>query len=297
MVPLSYTGFRGLPSKKYPSWSGVQVRGGSQPLSGLGFNPLWYPTRNLHARAHGAGGVHGLGLAPQAKSLIVSAPSIASGILTAGGTSSIAAVAWGAMAIPIIGAVVAGVTIGLALLFNRKGPGQKIATTHIVDAVENGFTDPNTGNYHGGLKQNLIGYFQGPRTESSKLQALNNFDAGWSYVKSHCNVPEMGAPGQHCVEDRQSGACVWRREVGSEMTQYDGIQPGECFDWIKGYRTPIARDIPNPDPVLSSGEQQVINDTISTINATIESVTGSSGGLLLAGAGILLLAAMAGGSR
>jgi hypothetical protein len=300
MTPLSYLGTRSLfqPAVfqqvpfgvQYPSQTrGNQVRRGSQPLSGLGFDPLWYPTRNLHQRAHGSGGVRGLGLAPQAKSIIVSAPSIAGGILTAGGSASIAAAAWGLAAIPIIGAVVAGVTIGLTLLFNRKGPQQKIASTKIVDAIENGFVDPNTGQSHPGLKQNLVGYFTGPRTESARAQAIQNFQGAWQYVQSHC--AELGEPGERCVNDRQAGACKWIREAGSEMTQYDGIQPGQCFNWDAGYLQPLLRDVPNPDPVLTPEGQQTVNEVM----ATIENITGGSGGLLLIGAAALFLAAMAGG--
>ncbi|MBK7927073.1 MAG: hypothetical protein IPJ98_06100 [Bryobacterales bacterium] len=141
--------------------------------------------------------------------LVVSAPSIAGGILTAGGTSSIAATTWGTLAIPVIGAAVAGVTIGLTLLFARKGPKQKVATTKIVDQVE-----PL-------LEENLQGYLNGPRTRTAQEQAMQNFLAGWQFVVDHCNIPEMGDPGQRCVSERTRGG---------------------KWDWFALYYDPIAND-------------------------------------------------------
>jgi hypothetical protein len=141
--------------------------------------------------------------------LIVSAPSIAGGILTAGGSSSIAAAAWGTLAIPVIGAAVAGVTIGLTLLFARKGPKQKVATTKIVDQVE-----PL-------LEENLQGYLNGPRTRAAQEQALQNFLAGWQFVVEHCDIPEMGEPGKRCVSERARGG---------------------KWDWFALYYDPIAND-------------------------------------------------------
>lgn len=236
-------------------------------------------------------GMHGLGLDESTKRLVLSAPSIVGGVLTAGGSSSIAA-SWGMAAGPIIGAVVAGVSIALSLLLNRKGPAQKIATSQIVDAIENGWTGDD-GIRHPGLKDNLIGYFQGPRTVSSQLQAIANFDAAWGYVASKCSSLQMGEPGKRCVEDRQSGACKWRRGPGDPMEQYDGVKPGECWNWFSGYRDPIARDIPNPDPTITS-------ETVNAIDSIVSSL-GIGGGdtntYLLMGGAVILLAAVLGGGK
>jgi len=164
--------------------------------------------------------------------------------------------------VPIIGAAVVGVTIALALIFGRKGPKQKVATTHIVDQVE-----PL-------LQQNLKGYLEGPRTVSSREQALANFDAGWQFVVEHCDIPVMGDPGKECVNDRKAGACEYR-------------EAGECWNWFIGYRDPIANDVPNPDPTMTE-----------EISSTFDSLFGSIGGTPgqtpwgLIGAGALLLAAM-----
>lgn len=127
-------------------------------------------------------------------------------------------VGWATAAIPIVGPVIAGVTIALSMLANRKGPQQKTYTTKVVNEVE-----PH-------LKNNLDGYLSGPRTRSSQIQALANFDAGWELVTKECGRPELGKPGRACIDDRSAGACVWR----------DGA--GECFNWFAAYRDPIAND-------------------------------------------------------
>lgn len=165
--------------------------------------------------------------------LVVSAPSIAGGILTAGGTSSIAATTWGTLAIPVIGAAVAGVTIGLTLLFARKGPKQKVATTQIVDQVE-----PL-------LEENLQGYLNGPRTRAAQEQALENFLAGWQFVVDHCDIPEMGDPGQRCVSERTRGG---------------------KWDWYALYYDPIANDPSvKPDPTVTEKVSEVLGGGASSL--------------------------------
>lgn len=150
-----------------------------------------------------------------AQNLVMTAPAIAGASLSA---ASAMGAGWATAAIPIVGPIIAGVTVGLSLLFARKGPKQKVATTQIVDAVE-----PL-------LAENLRGYLAGERTVSAQAQALANFDAGWSYVVEHCQIPEMGNPGKACVADRQRGG---------------------RWDWFAYYRDPIANDAGvKPDPAI-----------------------------------------------
>jgi hypothetical protein len=178
-----------------------------------------------------------VGLGQTGSSIALSTPQIIGGVLTTGIATSTAGAGAAAgtgtflgltaAAIPIIGAVVAGVTLGLMALFGRKGPRQKVATTQIVDKVE-----PL-------LQQNLAGYMAGPHTVSSQVQALNNFDAGWQYVVDNCGIPEMGDPGERCISERQAGG-VW--------------------DWFARYRTPIVQD-PNvkPDPLVDAATGKLID--------------------------------------
>ena len=169
----------------------------------------------------------------------VSSALIQTGALsTAGATGGFLAAA-----IPIIGPAIAGVTIGLSLLFNRKGPQQKVATTEIVNAVE-----PL-------LQKNLQGYLDGPRTRSAQKQALENFDAAWTWVQQHCAIPVMGDPGQWCVQDRQAGACKWRDAAGA------------CWNWFSGYRDPIAND----PQVKDDSAGVVASDLVSSVSQAVGS--------------------------
>lgn len=185
--------------------------------------------------------------------------NIMSSVQIAGATVSTASAlgaGWATAAIPIVGPVIAGVTIGLSMLFGRKGPKQKVATTKIVDAVE-----PE-------LKKNVEGYLAGARNVSSQAQALANFDAGWQYVVEHCDIPEMGDPGKRCVSDRQRGG---------------------QWDWFSYYRDPIANDPGvQPDPTIVDSVLSVLGGGGGAAAGAAES--GISLGALAIPAGLLALA-------
>jgi len=222
-----------------------------------------------------APGLSGLG-ASTTGNIVISAPQIVGGVLTsvaaAPTAAGTAAGIWGmsaTVAIPIIGAAVAGVTLALMAWFNRKGPHQKVETTKIVNELE-----PY-------LLQNLQGYQAGPHTRSSQAQALANFDAVWQTLKENCDQEQYGEPGKRCVSDRQAGSCEWK-------------DAGQCWNWFVGYRDPIAND-PNvkPDPVLGSA-----GELIDSLTGGIFSTSSGGSGTYLLLAGILLFAAFAfGGSK
>ena len=113
-----------------------------------------------------------------------------------------------------IGLAVVGVTLLLTLLFSRKKPAQKVATTQIVDELE-----PI-------LRANVAGYLEGPRTPESQAAALRNFDDAWAWLTSAqaCGDSALGTPGQWCVNDRARGG---------------------QWDWFRRYRDPIAQDTPH----------------------------------------------------
>ncbi len=223
----------------------------------------------------GVAGVHGLGYSSGqtiALQSVSSAGSIAAGTapLWAGTTttsaSGVTTVAMASWVVPVIGAVVAGVTLALMAWFNRKGPHQKVATTQIANDLE-----PM-------LQKNVAGYLSGPRTRSSQAQALANFDAVWNTLVENCRTEEMGDPGVRCVEDRQAGSCKWQ-------------EAGACWNWFIGYRDPIANDPNvNPDPTIG----QEVGSTLSQLTAGLIP-TGGSGGLFLVGAAVLLVLALSSG--
>jgi len=111
------------------------------------------------------------------------------------------------------------VTAGLTFLLRRRGPGQRIAATRIVEQIE-----PL-------LQKNVDAYFDGPRTVSTQRQALDNFDRAWTWLTSleGCGNPDLGNAGVACIDDRRRGG---------------------KFDWFALYRDPIANDTPQPDTAI-----------------------------------------------
>ena len=196
------------------------------------------------------------------------AGSAATGLISTGAIWATAPV-W---AVPVIGAAVAAVTVALALIFSRKGPKQKVATTEIVNKVE-----PS-------LKANLAAYLAGPRTQSSQAQALENFRAGWAYVVEYCDTPAMGDPGKACVKDRS---------------------PGGQWDWWSYYYNPIANDTqvrPDSDVIstistdVSTAVSSLVQYPAGSTSVMQASVAGIPVTLLLAGAAVALALTMGGKS-
>lgn len=195
------------------------------------------------------------------------------GVVTAGQIASgMATAAW---AIPVIGAAVAGVTLWLSSIFRRNA--QKEAATEIVNQIE-----PK-------LKENLNGYFSGPRTLASQAQALHNFDAAWEAMKQALMNSQLGSAGQRGISDRQQGACTWKascsRVIDGICVDYKLDPNGECWNWFVGYRDPIAKD---PLPAMRAQQQQS--------SSVVGAATGGSSFLLLGGIGLLIAAAFFGGA-
>lgn len=233
-------------------------------------------------------GLRGLRGDVSAQTLALSATQIAgAGIAAIASTGSAAAPALlglTAAAVPVIGAVVVGVTLAISLLWKVfSGDPRKNATTSIVNQIE-----PK-------LQENLAGYMAGPRTASSQAQALANFDAAWQLVLANCNRQEFGVavgePGYNCIHDRMQGACHW-----TKSGQTPGHPPDDCFNWFLGYRDPIAQD-PNvkPDPGTEPETTAAGGVASGTANASADGTTGApSNTLLLAGllAGAAILVGM-----
>jgi hypothetical protein len=198
-----------------------------------------------------------------------------------------------------IGAAVSAATSAIGLVFNRKGPKQRTETTAMANQAE-----PL-------LQKNLAAYLSEPRTASSQAQALANFDAIWQWMVQNCNTAAMGNPGKHCVEDRQSGACVWKASPGgwsqdaSGKWSYTPAGPSgsgdACWNWFVGYRDPITNDpAVIADPVLDANGNAVTLSTDPVTGKLISTpFSGSSSSftpLLIAGA-LLFGAVMIGGSK
>ena len=169
------------------------------------------------------------------------ATPVITGATAASAASSIAAGGSGlilgmapALAVPIIGAAIAGVTLLATALIKNSGCGQTcIETSQWANQAE-----PL-------LQQNIQAYFSNPapRSQSQQNAALANFDAVWARLVQMCSDPSTGNAGKRCISDRQSGACTWKQSASSPLLAYPGEpQAGACWNWFSGYRDPIADD-------------------------------------------------------
>lgn len=188
-----------------------------------------------------------------------------------------------ALAIPIIGAAIVGITIGITALLQR-GCGQTcIVTSQWANQAEDL------------LKQNISAYFSlpAPRTYSQQQAALNNFEVVWARLQQLCGQQGTGDAGVRCITDRQAGSCKWRQTSDSQLLQYPGEPgPGQCWNWINGYRDPIAND-----PNVISDAAALLSSAETSAGAAGDGAAGSgllpagfdSKTLLLLGAGALIL--------
>ena len=165
-------------------------------------------------------------------------------------------------AIPFVGPIIAGVAILATVLIKNSGCGKTCIQTSqwANEAAEL-------------LQQNLDAYrsLPVPRSRANQALALQTFDQVWARLSEMCSDPQWGDAGRRCISDRQRGACTWK-------------DAGECWDWFKGYRDPIANDSNVVDDSLSA----------SSVSGALDSVFGGAGGLnlvpILIIGGLVLLA-------
>jgi hypothetical protein len=217
-------------------------------------------------------------------------------IVTAGASTTVgllAAFQVGVLAVPGVGAAVAGLIAVASLVVNFfQGCGQTcIATTADVNKAE-----PL-------LQQNLAAYLAipAPRTQSMQAAGINNFTTVWNAVIQACSEAGLGTAGQNCISDRQQGACDyhttpggWQQDASSGVWtyQYPGANGSgtACWNWFIGYHDPIAND-----PTVVS-DSTVLDAAASASSSSTSAVPSSAGGLssstflyLALAAGALLL--------
>ncbi len=188
-----------------------------------------------------------------------------------------------AAAIPLIGAAIAGITLGVVAILN-SGCGQ---TCIVTSNWANQAADL--------LEQNIKAYFAlpAPRPVEAKAQALANFDNIWNYLYQQCASPSLGTAGVNCINDRKQGACKWH-QIG--QPEFPG-QPamGQCWNWFNSYRDPIENDpavVTQNTVNLVGGGTGVGTGTSSATPLTFDGVDMSS--LALVGGAVLLLFGIAG---
>lgn len=144
------------------------------------------------------------------------------------------------LAVPIVGAALAGITFAVMKLIQNSGCGPTcIQASDYANQAE-----PL-------LRQNLNAYFAlpKPRSQSAQSAALQNFDAIWAQLVKLWSDPALGNAGKRGISDRQAGACTWKQnaDYGAEIMAAGEPAIGQCWNWESGYRRPIAQD-PNVVP-------------------------------------------------
>lgn len=148
-----------------------------------------------------------------------------------------------AVAVPLIGAVIAGITFGIMQF--TQGCQSCIVTSDQANKIEDL------------MKQNLAAWQGSNKTCAEKQQCLSNFDQLWDALVQFCSNPQFGGAGKNCIGDRQEGACHY------------GTYPN-CWNWFVGYRDPIAND--------SCSNQQVVSNLGTSILPDVSSIVSSSTG-------------------
>lgn len=189
-------------------------------------------------------------------------------LTTAAGTAFLTSIGTtAAVAIPVVGAAIAGIALGIEAILH-SGCGQTcIETSQWANQAEKL------------LQQNIDAYFAipAPRPQSVQQSALANFNNVWNRLVQLCSQPGLGAAGTNCIKDRQAGACKWK---AATPPQYPGEPAqGTCWNWWNGYHDAIANDT------------QTYNDSVSAAPGTagggIVSAVGGTSPILWIGAAVL----------
>ena len=153
------------------------------------------------------------------------------------------------LAVPIVGAAIAGVTLLITSLIQNSGCGPTcIQASDYANQAE-----PL-------LRQNLNAYFSlpKPRSQSAQAAALANFDAVWGKAVQLWQDPSLGNAGKKAISDRQAGACTWKQTAtySPDIMAAGEPQIGQCWSWFSGYRDPISNDpnvVPDSQAAPASG--------------------------------------------
>jgi hypothetical protein len=205
------------------------------------------------------------------------AAASASASIAAGGTGLILGMA-PALAVPIIGAAIVGITILATLLIKNSGCGQTcIETSQWANQAE------------ALLQNNITTYFAqtAPRSASQQAAALANFDAIWARLVALCSPPATGNAGKKCISDRQAGSCAYTQPA-NKVPPWGTPAAGQCWNWFSGYRDPIANDSDVYDDSVGAA---VSNAAAAASSALSSSASGSglSAGVLAALAAAVLV--------
>lgn len=187
------------------------------------------------------------------------AATLGTGIATAEG-----AIVAGSLAVPVIGAAIAVVTLAISALGIGAGCGNKcVIASNEVDKIEPLMAQ----NAQAAVAQAAAN--GGCLTADEANQSLSNFDQLWAAIVNTCSNPQLGDPGKRCISERQRGG---------------------QYDYFAAHRDPIsALPVCAPDAALIPAS---LASTVAPLVNAAAASTGISPGYLVLGAlglGALLL--------
>ena len=201
------------------------------------------------------------------------AGSLATPAAAARGTATILGLS-ATVAVPLIGAALAGITLAVTKLIANSGCGPTcIRSSDFANQAGDA------------MAKNLNAYLAlpAPRSQTAQRVALANFDSLWGQLVNLCtNDPELRGTtaGRNCIADRQAGACKWKASPGgwtrdaSGAWSYKGWGPAgsgsDCWNWFIGMRDPIQND-----PAVAPDSQAAAPSVLSSL------VPGAGSGSLL----------------
>jgi hypothetical protein len=148
--------------------------------------------------------------------------------------------------VPVVGPIIAGITIGLQALIANSGCGPTCVVTSQWANQAAAQLDQLTQQYFA---------LPSPRTDAQKAVALATFDSVWQKLQQLCGQPGTGNAGVRCITDRQAGACTWRQKYQPAIPGQPAI--GACWNWFNGYRDVIANDPTVPDSVATQASGSI----------------------------------------
>jgi hypothetical protein len=195
----------------------------------------------------------------------ISLPQGINTAISAGAPIATSAIVGSSLAVPIVGAAIAGVTllIGGWLSGIAKRNAEKVQATAIVNQAE-----PY-------LQKNLDAFrsIQNP-TQADKDQALANFDNIWAQVVSALHAPSLSDVEEQSINDRS---------------------PGGKYDWTSYYRTPIVNTVIVAPPASETNTtvQQFTDAVSNTLAQTSPLVVYGGVGLI----GLIVVNLLLGGRK
>jgi len=194
------------------------------------------------------------------------ASSITGTAATIAGSNAAAIAGTLGVAVPIVGAAIAGIALAVTAWLNRMGPKQKRWTSQIADEAT------------AQLQQVKAIYFSTPYFPGNQAAALQAVDQLLGAIQEGCGQTQMGEPGRRCISERlvRGGSAPW-------------CPTGTGCDYFTEYRDPIANDARAAEYVAQAQAQT----QFPTVDGITADLAGGAATVLNSGFAPVMLGALA----